>query len=123
MVPALPEVRSRRVDLVGMWASGLCLVHCLATPVLLSVSAASFGHQYALLDYSFLVFAIVAGVSATRRALPAVRALLVVGMGLFALSFGLHVHEGLLQYAHVPGSLLLILGHWLNLRRRGCTIR
>ena len=57
---------SLKSDLIGMFASGLCLVHCLATPILFIANAGLGTHSEAhpswwgILDIVFLVFALFA---------------------------------------------------------------
>lgn len=74
---ALP-LQKINADLIGVWASGLCAVHCAATPLLFAVQAsAHFGQHiageavlpwyWAALDWAFLVLAFVAILYTSRQ--------------------------------------------------------
>ena len=113
--------RQGTVDRLAIGLSGLCLVHCVATAVLVMVLSAAGG---VLLDPRIhevgLVFAIVLGVVGLGRGirehgfmLPA--AIGALGLGTMAGSLTLHHGTEEVVYS-VFGVLLLALGHDLNRR-------
>ena len=113
--------RQGAIDRLAIGLSGLCLVHCVATAVLVLVLSAAGG---ALLDPRIheigLVFAILLGVIGLGRGirehgfmLPA--AIGALGLGTMAGSLTLHHGTEEVIYS-VFGVLLLALGHDLNRR-------
>ena len=119
MFPSLS--RQGNVDRLAIGLSGLCLVHCVASAVLVLVLSAAGG---ALLDPRIhevgLVLAIILGVIGLGRGirehgfmLPA--AIGALGLGTMAGSLTLHHGTEEVIYS-VFGVLLLALGHDLNRR-------
>ena len=119
MFPSLS--REGAIDRLAIGLSGLCLVHCVATAVLVLVLSAAGG---ALLDPRIhevgLVLAILLGVIGLGRGirehgfmLPA--AIGALGLGTMAGSLTLH-HSTEEVFYSVFGVLLLALGHDLNRR-------
>lgn len=118
--------RSSRVtvDQIGIWTSGLCVVHCLLTPVLLSLSAV-FAHflpseekTHRLLAVLITLLGAVALVHGYRRhRRPHVMLLMSVGLAcIFAGAFWgnrlpSHWTEVLVTFI---GSAFMIAAHWLN---------
>ena len=113
--------RQGAIDRLAIGLSGLCLVHCVATAVLVMVLSAAGG---VLLDPHIhevgLVFAICLGVIGLGRGirehgfmLPA--AIGALGLGTMAGSLTLHHGTEEVIYS-VFGVLLLALGHDLNRR-------
>ncbi len=57
---------SSKSDVIGAWASGLCLIHCLATPFLFVAQAglinhaAAHPHWWGILDFVFLFISLLA---------------------------------------------------------------
>ena len=113
--------RQGSVDRLAIGLSGLCLVHCVVTAVLVMVLSAAGG---VLLDPRIhevgLVFAIILGVVGLGRGirehgfmLPA--AIGALGLGTMAGSLTLHHGTEEVIYS-VFGVLLLALGHDLNRR-------
>jgi hypothetical protein len=113
--------RQGAIDRLAIGLSGLCLVHCVATAVLVMVLSAAGG---VLVDPRIheigLVFAIVLGVIGLGRGirehgfmLPA--AIGALGLGTMAGSLTLHHGTEEVIYS-VFGVLLLALGHDLNRR-------
>jgi peptidoglycan/LPS O-acetylase OafA/YrhL len=111
-------------DRLGMWTSGLCVVHCLLTPVLLS-SASVFAHflpaeenthrALALLVALFGAIALLFGFRRHRRK----RVLLLMGCGLACIAgaawFGSRLPSHMYEVAvTVCGSAMMITAHRLN---------
>lgn len=110
---------ARKSDWMGIASSVGCLIHCLLMPVLLSSAASFTAHEeYHWLDFIFLALAAVAvWFSARKTNMLAVRILLIVAWAVFA---GSIIWEETLPFASVLmylGSVLLIVGHVLNLRQ------
>jgi hypothetical protein len=126
--PTAEVASGSMLDRLGIAVSAFCLVQCLLLPVLVLVSPLTslglLGHE----AFHLLLLLVIVPVSAAAFALGyrmhRNRAMLVPGLsGLaivaFAAIFG-HDLLGDLGSALVTsfGGLLLITGHWMNLRRR-----
>lgn len=116
--------KTLRSGILDRWAialSGLCLVHCVASAVIVALLASAGGVLLSPVIHEIgLALAILIGVVAMgwgyfehRRVLPVAVA-----------SLGIGVMAGALSLGHVPmeipltmlGVSLLALGHWLNRR-------
>ncbi len=111
-------------DRIGVWASALCIVHCLLTPVLLSVSAvfAHFlpadepVHRFLAVAIALIgAIALVRGIRIHRRR----RVLYLMAAGLACIFFGAFAGNHLPgHWAEVGitflGSILMIWSHRLN---------
>jgi hypothetical protein len=114
-------IRSGAIDRLAIGVSGLCLVHCVATAVLLTILASAGG---ILVDPIFhevgLAIAIVLGVAGLGRGVMIHGFMLPAAIG----SLGLGMMAGTLTLAHggievaysIVGVLILALGHDLNRR-------
>lgn len=105
------------IDLLGIWSSFLCLIHCLALPI--AVNIFGFAQHSVVeihwLDYFFIVlslFAAVTSIKSTRS--KKIKLLLAFGWVLFAI--GLFFHDSLLEYTMHLGTIILIFAHWNNLK-------
>ena len=114
-------VRSGMIDRLGIAVSGLCMVHCLTSAVLVAVLASAGG---ILLDHRIhevgLLLAIGLGVIALGRGLIEHGFMMPAAIG----SLGLGVMAGALSMPHdsgeavytILGVAILALGHDLNRR-------
>ncbi|MDQ6478883.1 MerC domain-containing protein [Dyadobacter sp. LHD-138] len=109
-----------KADYVGILGSLLCIVHCLAMPVLALGSA--FGHDHHLhvgflsLDYLFILINAAAVYFATRNHRSVfVNVLLWSALVLFAVSLIFEERNAVFQWLGYLGSALLITGHLINL--------
>ena len=112
-------VATSRLDRVAMGLSGLCLVHCVATAILLGMLAPAGGILgQPIIHEVGLMLAMVIGAIALGRGvrehgfmLPAA-----VGFtGLCVMAYALTLHEtGLEPVYTVAGVMILALGHRLN---------
>ena len=112
-------VATSRLDRVAMGLSGLCLVHCVATAILLGMLATAGGILgQPIIHEVGLMLAMVIGAIALGRGvrehgfmLPAA-----VGFtGLCVMAYALTLHEtGLEPVYTVAGVMILALGHRLN---------
>lgn len=111
-------------DRLGAWTSALCVVHCLLTPVVLSLSAVvshflpaeeSVHRGFAVLVALFGVLALVSGFRRHRR--RRVLLLMVSGVGLIAATawWGDRLPTHMAEVAvTLLGSTLMIAAHRLN---------
>lgn len=111
-------------DRIGIALSGLCLIHCLALPVLvalLPVLASSAMGDFAEAEWfhaAMLVPVVLVSGSVLGRRVTRVRWLAPLMVAAFGTMVGaLFVGEDWQEQAlTVVGASLLILAHWLNLR-------
>lgn len=108
---ALPPVKTSRLDRVAMWLSAACVVHCLATTVLVAVLSTAGGLLVnPLIHEGGLLVAIVLGAVAFGRGIVAHRRRLPIALG----ATGLALMASALIVSHREGhfveSLLTIVG-------------
>jgi len=116
--PAPPFHRSG--DGLGIVNSALCIVHCLAMPVLVAAGASFFQHP--LIGWAFVILAYLAVRSAIRSRNNARTALVLgIGWGVFAVGVVLEPIHADLEVLTYLGSAVLIAGHLLNLRQAHAT--
>ncbi len=117
----LAGARSGAIDRLGIGLSGLCLVHCLASAVLVAMLSAAGGLLLSPLVHEVgLTLAIGLGLVALGRGvvehgfmMPAA----VGGLGLGVMSGALSMpHDGTEAVYTIVGVVLLALGHDLNRR-------
>ena len=121
LVIAKTNWRNWRWDGLGLGVAGLCLMHCLATSVLLALFAAAGGallhpaiHEIGLvLAIGFGILALGQGVLAHGFVLPAAIGALGIGMMSGALTLP---HGDIEVFYTVLGVGVLALGHTLNHR-------
>jgi hypothetical protein len=119
-VMAILATATRRLDRIAMGLSGLCLVHCVATAIVLGLLASAGGilgkpiiHEVGL-TLAMILGAIALGRGAREHGfiLPAA-----VGMtGLFVMAYAMTLQEtGLEPVFTMAGVMILALGHRLNI--------
>ena len=114
-------------DLLGVTASGLCAIHCALAPVLfatrpvLESTMGTHSHGpgfWALLDYLFLIFSLVAvWFSARHTTHKGIKRVLWIAWAVFSiglLSETFHFHQG--KWLMYIGSIVLVLAHTYNHR-------
>lgn len=111
----------RRLDKAGIWLSGMCLLHCLATVFI--VSGLGIGGHFLLapeihevgLVLAMMIAAVAIGWGALRhrRALPFVTAMTGLSFMGGALAVPHGFHEAVLT---IIGVVLVSIGHLANLR-------
>lgn len=107
----------RFADYLGLSASTLCLLHCLAVPVLFAVFSVSLSSAQGWLEYIFVGLMLLAvGLTFMRRVSGRVRLLLQLGAVLFIASLFIPEPVTGFNVAHIPACLLIGTGHWFNLR-------
>ena len=121
-VEPAPSTQINRIDRIAIGLSGLCLVHCLATIVLVSLLASLGGlllnpliHEVGLAVAILLgSYAFLRGFRIHGRILPVV----IGGMGLCAMGYALSFRHGMAGEVAftIIGVILLAAGHELNRR-------
>ena len=108
-----------RLDRVAMGVSGLCLVHCVATAVLLGLLASAGGflgrpiiHEVGL-TLAMVLGAIALGRGVIEHGFMLPSAIGALGLGVMAGALSLP-HDGREPFYTVAGVLILALGHRLN---------
>lgn len=112
------SLQTSRLDRIAMGLSGLCMVHCVATAVLLALVASAGGflgspviHEVGLtLAMMIGAFALVRGVLEHGFMMPSA----VGGLGLGVMAGALTLHDGTEPIYTVVGVLIVALGHRLN---------
>jgi hypothetical protein len=109
-----------RLDRIAMGLSGLCLVHCITTAVLLGLLASAGGFLGKPIIHEVgLTLAMILGAIALGRGIREHRFVLPAAVGLTGLTvmgYALTLHEtGLEPLYTVAGVMILALGHRLNL--------
>ena len=114
-------IRNEAIDRLAIGLSGLCVVHCIASAVLLAVLASAGGllldpiiHEVGMMMALVLgIFGLGRGIREHGFMLPACIGSLGLGMMAGALTLD---HGGLTTVYSVAGVLILALGHDLNRR-------
>ena len=106
-------------DWAGVFFSGLCVIHCIATPVLLAGASLWIASEW--VHVGFLIALIPIAIIAARRTCPSQKKRRVVilfysGLVLLgaAILFGESMGEAVEILATMIGSVLLIAGHLQN---------
>lgn len=112
-------------DKIGICASGLCLVHCLATPVLLLFYPLFLHTEMHESVHEILAFVVVASIMIA--VFPKCHKhghydiIMIALIGMFLVIGGLFLHETSLLFATITtsfGSAFLIYAHYRNMRIR-----
>jgi hypothetical protein len=115
----------RRLDQIGIGLAGLCVVHCLATLVV--VSALGLGGHFLLdqnihrigLALALVVAAVAIGWGMLRHRRPLPFAVAVVGLAL--MTWALIVPHGMNEFTlTLAGVVVVSVAHVLNLRAARC---
>lgn len=104
-----------KADTIGILSSSICLVHCIATPLLIAFGAGFMTNPF--FKYLFLMISFVAIFKATTKIThPKIALLLWVSFGgfLFSTLFEEKYHG--LHYSGYFFALLIIIGHLLNIK-------
>ena len=119
----LPTV-SDRLDRIAMGLSGLCVVHCVATTVLLALVASAGGmlgqpiiHEVGL-TLAMIIGAVALGRGVVEHGFILPAAVGSVGLAIMAAALTLP-HDGSEAAATICGVLVLALGHRLNVIAAG----
>ena len=109
-----------RFDRIAIWLSGLCLVHCISTTILLTVISSAGGLLSPVIHEVGLTLAIGFGIIALGRGIVSHGYMMPAVVG----SFGIGIMAGALSLPHgdfeifwtLVGVSLVALGHDLNRR-------
>lgn len=111
-------------DKIGITASILCLIHCLALPILFTLSADTLhlvGHETPTLDYIFAGVALIAAYFSARRTNNnKIKIAFGIGWTFFIIGVLLHNNPYLFVLLHI-GSVILIVTHLKNIH--SCRIK
>lgn len=110
---------NKNADTIGIISSFLCLVHCIALPVLISVQPVLIGfiaEDLHFLEYIFLGLSFVAVYFATRNTSRTISILFYIVLSAFTLGIVLEETLGWMKYLGYIGSVGLILTHIYNIR-------
>ena len=106
-------------DKVGIISSLLCLIHCLAIPLIFGFSAEALHaihHDYPVIDYIFAVISLIAAYFSIRKTdKTALKIGFIFGWILFILGVIMHGNHIMVWSLHL-GTLILIITHLVNLR-------
>ena len=113
------SVQTSRLDRIAMAVSGLCLVHCLATAVLLAIVSAAGGFlgAHIIHEVGLTLAMVLAAVALGRGVLDHgfMMPSAVGGLGLGVMAGALTLpHGGGEELYTIVGVLILALGHRLN---------
>ncbi len=112
-------MRTAASDFIGQVLSVLCVVHCVATPLVLAVAPAFanlFGNAHPVLLTLVLAtaaWAFIPGYLHHKQTVP----LMFAAAGLVLLALGAFVFEGNLPLeiaSSVTGAMLMLAAHWKN---------
>ena len=117
----LDDVVDKKADYIGITGSVLCLIHCLAAPVLVMTSKLlrddTLRAGFLSLDYVFIAVNIVAVYFAARNhSSPAIRTALWGFLFLFATGLILEDVSPVFEYMAYAASMGLVISHLVNLR-------
>ena len=107
----------RLADSISILTSGICLIHCLATPLLLVVGYGPFieqeGSKYIFVIISFLSIFYALKDSSSLK----IGVLLWTSFWIFLFSIFFHEEYTWLNYSSYLGSVGIIIGHILNIKK------
>lgn len=113
------NIRQIPSDKVGIISSALCLIHCLAIPLIFGFSAEALHaihHDYPAIDYIFAVISLVAAYFSIRKTDNiTLKAGFIIGWLLFIVGVIMHSNPILVWLLHI-GTLILIITHLVNLK-------
>ncbi|HEY0108441.1 MAG TPA: MerC domain-containing protein [Fibrella sp.] len=115
------DIVDKKADYIGITGSVLCLIHCLAAPVVVMTSNLlrddTLRTGFLSLDYVFIAINIVAVYFAARQhTSSAIRTALWSFLFLFTLGLLLENVNPLFEYIAYAASTGLVISHLINLR-------
>jgi len=108
--------RYGQADLLGMANSMLCLVHCLAMPLLISLGTGFLGHP--MVELLFITLSAWAVQGAVRNAQNRMKIVLWSLWAVFAGALVLEHFSHAFEWIGLAASAGLVLGHAMNYRDR-----
>ena len=115
MLQKIKQLSMSKSDFLGITSSILCLLHCLAFPLLLSVGylfSFSIGGHWHALDYLFVLLGTVAAwASARKTSIPTIKLAFWITIFIFSLSILFHDLWIGMAYLSASTSIVLIALH------------
>jgi hypothetical protein len=116
MLQKVREIALVKSDFLGMSASFLCIIHCLAAPVLISFGSVFnfYAHNH-LWDYVFMAMAFIAvWTTAKNTQSQPIKWALWIAVFSFSISLMLHDWVDWMRWFSLGSSLVLVVLHFLN---------
>lgn len=111
------SITKRFADYLGIGAGTLCLVHCLALPLVLMLFSSPAFISVGFAENFFILLACLAALyTGIHTQFLGVRVFLSMGVFLFIVGSILPVHIALTGALHIMASMAVAFGHILNLR-------
>ena len=108
-------IKLNKADIIGVLSSSICLVHCIATPLLIAFGAGFLTNPF--FKYLFLIISFISILKATEKIThPKNSFLLWVSFWGFLFSTLLQEEFHWLLYSGYFFALLIITGHLLNIK-------
>ena len=115
------NTKINQADLIGILSSSICLVHCLATPLLIAFGAGFITNPF--FKYLFLIISFVSIFKATEN-ITRRKISLLLWISFWGFSFSTLFQEEY-EWMHYSGylfAILIIIGHILNIKHcRECS--
>jgi len=115
------NTKINKADLIGILSSSICLVHCVATPLLIAFGAGFITNQF--FTYLFLIISFVSIFKATEN-ITSKKISLLLWISFWGFLFSTLFQEEY-EWLHYSGYLfasLIIIGHILNIKHcRECS--
>lgn len=109
------STKINKADLIGIVSSSICLVHCIATPLLIAFGAGSITNP--IFKYLFLIISFVSIFKATENVTnKRIAILLWVSFWGFLFSTLFQEEYYWLHYSGYFFAILIIVGHILNIK-------
>lgn len=110
-------------DFIGIFSAIVCMIHCLAAPIVLGASAHMHEHSHLFLapewNYLFLAIGLVAVWFSTKHtASKFLRYVLWLTYGVLAIAVIFETYADYLHYVVYAASIALISAHIINLRKQ-----
>lgn len=104
-----------KADIVGILSSSICLVHCIATPLLITFGAGLLTNPF--IKYLFLIISFVSIFKPTKKITHTKIALLLwISFWGFLFSTLFQEEYNWLHYSGYFFAILIIIGHILNIK-------
>ena len=116
-------IKINKADTVGILNSSLCIIHCVATPLLLSFGSGFLSNPF--LEYLFLIIAFIS-IYKTTNAVTNRKIVMLLWVAFWGFLFSTLFEDeySWLQYSSYFFALLIIIGHILNIRHcKKCSVK
>ncbi|AMS25702.1 hypothetical protein AEM51_00420 [Bacteroidetes bacterium UKL13-3] len=115
------NTKINKADLIGILSSSICLVHCVATPLLIAFGAGFITNPF--FKYLFLIISFVSIFKATENITSKkISLLLWISFWGFLFSTLFQEEYAWLHYSGYLFAILIIIGHILNIKHcRECS--